>query len=194
MSESTQKKEKPPVLELFLTFAKIGLFTFGGGYAMLPLIQDEVIAHGWMSNTEIMDFIAVSESTPGPFAVNISTYIGRTTAGILGAGCATLGVVLPSFIIMLVISGFYKKFSKSRLVEGAMSGLRPTVVGLIGAALLSLGRDVFVPAAGSPVSLVVISIGIFIVMAVLAFKRIHPIVIIGLSAVAGIITGYTLGL
>ena len=97
-------------LKLFLTFFKIGLFTFGGGYAMLPLIQAEVIKNGWMEESAIIDFIAVSESTPGPFAINISTYIGSVMGGdsvlesIFGSFCATLGVVLPSFIIILINS------------------------------------------------------------------------------------------
>ena len=181
-------------LELFLTFFRIGLFTFGGGYAMLPLIQSEVVAHGWMETAEIVNFIAVSESTPGPFAVNISTYIGRMTAGIPGAVCATLGVVLPSFIVILIVAGFYRKFSKSRLVEGAMGGLRPTVIGLIAAALLSIGREVFAPQADAGWLPVAISLGIFAISALLAFKKKHPILIILLSAAAGIGAGYALGL
>ena len=88
-------------LELFLTFLKIGAFTFGGGYAMLPLIQAEVVSHGWMEQQAIIDFIAVSESTPGPFAVNMATYIGSEIGGIFGSVCATIGVVLPSFVIIL---------------------------------------------------------------------------------------------
>ena len=181
-------------LELFLTFFRIGLFTFGGGYAMLPLIQSEVVAHGWMETAEIVNFIAVSESTPGPFAVNISAYIGRMTAGIPGAVCATLGVVLPSFIVILIVAGFYRKFSKSRLVEGAMGGLRPTVIGLIAAALLSIGREVFAPQADAGWLPVAISLGIFAISALLAFKKKHPILIILLSAAAGIGAGYALGL
>ena len=86
-------------LELFLTFLKIGAFTFGGGYAMLPLIQSEVASHSWLNQEELVNFIAVSESTPGPFAVNISTYVGTTVGGLPGSFCATLGVVFPSFVI-----------------------------------------------------------------------------------------------
>ena len=91
-------------LELFLTFFKIGLFTIGGGYAMLPLIQADVQAKGWMTAEELVNFIAVSESTPGPFAVNVSTYVGAELAGLPGAFCATLGVVLPSFLIILLVA------------------------------------------------------------------------------------------
>ena len=97
-------------LELLLTFLKIGAFTFGGGYAMLPLIQAEVKSHGWLDTAELVDFIAVSESTPGPFAVNISTFVGMRTAGIPGALCATFGVVLPSFLIIILVAKFYEKF------------------------------------------------------------------------------------
>ena len=182
------------LLELFLTFFKIGLFTFGGGYAMLPLIQEEVLAHGWMGMDEIINFIAVSESTPGPFAVNMSTYVGRLTAGIPGAVCATLGVALPSFLVILIVAKIYDSFRKSRLVEGTMAGLRPAVIGLIGAALLSLGKEVFVSASQISAAAVCVSVIIFAVMAVMAFVRKHPILIIALSAVIGIAAGYILKL
>ena len=181
-------------LDLFWTFFKIGLFTFGGGYAMLPLIQSEVIAHGWMETTDIVNFIAVSESTPGPFAVNISTYVGRITAGIGGAFCATFGVVLPSFLVILIVAKFYERFRSSRIVEGAMTGLRPAVIGLIAASLLSIGTTVFTPAVSTRWLPGAISVCLFILMSILSFKKKHPILIIALSAVIGIITGYTLGL
>ncbi|MBQ3667860.1 MAG: chromate transporter [Clostridia bacterium] len=181
-------------LELFWTFFKIGLFTFGGGYAMLPLVQQEVLAHSWLSTDEIVNFIAVSESTPGPFAVNMSTYVGRLTGGIFGAFCATLGVVAPSFIIILIVAKFYEKFRRSRLVEGAMSGLRPVVVGLICASIFSIGRQIFVPGETLPTAALAVSIGIFLIMAVLAFKKVHPIIIIAASAATGIAAGYIIGL
>lgn len=107
-----------------LTFLKIGAFTFGGGYAMLPLIQSEVARHSWMTNAQLVDFVAVSESTPGPFAVNISTYVGMVTGGPLGAVCATLGVVLPSFFIILLVARCFVRFQSSRVVQGCLSGLR----------------------------------------------------------------------
>ena len=97
-------------LDLFFTFFKIGAFTFGGGYAMLPLIQEEVLRKNWATSSELIDFIAVSESTPGPFAVNISTFIGTQMGGFLGSVCATLGVVLPSFIIILIVAQVFEKF------------------------------------------------------------------------------------
>ncbi len=181
-------------VELFITFFKIGLFTFGGGYAMLPLIQGEVIAHGWLTMDELIDFIAVSESTPGPFAVNISTYIGMVTGGPFGAVCATSGVVLPSLIIILMVARFYENFKQSSLVSGAMAGLRPTVVGLIAASILSIGQDVFFPEAFVVSATLPVSMGIFILITILVFKKIHPILLIGLSAVLGILAGYGLNL
>lgn len=181
-------------LDLFVTFFKIGLFTFGGGYAMLPLIREEVLAHNWAEEAEIVNFIAVSESTPGPFAINMSTYIGTDQAGFFGAFFATLGVVLPSFIIILIVAKCYEKFQSSKIVRGCMSGLKPAVVGLIGAAVISIAGTVLFPngistAVFSSLNFY-ISLAIFAVMALLAFKKVHPILIIALSAVAGIAVGY----
>ena len=168
-------------LELFVTFFKIGLFTIGGGYAMLPLIQADVQAHGWMTAEELVNFIAVSESTPGPFAVNVSTYVG-----------AELGVVLPSFLIILLVARFYAAFRSSAIISGAMSGLRPAVIGMIGAAAVSVGQTVFAPdgvqaLAGYPLAC---SLAIFVLMAFLTHRKLHPIAIILLSALLGIAAGY----
>lgn len=181
-------------LKLFLTFLKIGAFTFGGGYAMLPFIQQEVSKNAWLSEQEMIDFVAISESTPGPFAVNIATYIGTKTAGILGAACATLGVVLPSFIIILIVASLLKKFNESKYVKGAMCGLKPAVPGLIATALLSVAIAVFFP-SGITASVFTTpafycSLVIFIIAAVMAFKKIHPILIVSLAAVLGIAVGY----
>ena len=178
-------------LELFVTFFKIGLFTIGGGYAMLPLIQADVQAHGWMTAEELVNFIAVSESTPGPFAVNVSTYVGAELAGLPGAFCATLGVVLPSFLIILLVARFYAAFRASAAVSGAMSGLRPAVIGMIGAAAVSVGQTVFAPdgvqaLAGYPLAC---SLAIFVLMAFLTHRKLHPIAIILLSALLGIAAG-----
>ena len=186
------------LLQLFLTFFKIGLFTFGGGYAMLPLIQAEVLEKGWLPLESMVNFIAVSESTPGPFAVNIATYVGMETAGWPGAACATLGVVLPSFLVMLLVARGFAAWKGSRVVRGVMAGLRPAVVGLIAAALVSLAGAVFFPAglgwerlAGAEFWL---SLGIFAVSAVLAFRKAHPILILCLCAAAGMILGAALNL
>jgi len=183
-------------LELLLTFLKIGTFTFGGGYAMLPLIQQEVIAHDWISDSALIDFIAVSESTPGPFAVNIATYVGSEVAGVPGAVCATLGVVLPSFVIILAVAKCFEAFKESRVVKGFMSGLKPAVVGMIGAAVLSVGTTVFLPDGASRDLLTdpatYLSLAVFAGALVLAFKKIHPIFIICLAAGCGIICGMIL--
>ena len=189
-------------LELFWTFFKIGAFTFGGGYAMLPLIQAEVTAKGWIAEESIVNFVAVSESTPGPFAVNMATYVGSEVGGqfgsawysLLGSACATLGVVLPSFIIILIVAKFYDKYRNSSIVKGIMTGLKPAVVGLIAGAILSVGAGVFFPAGISLAPLTTpafyLSAGIFVVMLVLALKKVHPIILIVLSAIAGIAIGY----
>ena len=102
-------------LKLFWTFFRIGAFTFGGGYAMLPLIQEAVLANNWAEPEALINFIAVSESTPGPFAINMATYIGTVQGGVLGALCATLGVVTPSFIIILLVAKFFEKFNLTNI-------------------------------------------------------------------------------
>ena len=182
------------ILELFLAFFRIGLFTFGGGYAMIPLIKSEVISHGWAETEDIINFIAVSESTPGPFAINMATFIGSTTGGVPGAATATLGVVLPSFLVILLVSRVYDRFKKSRVVKGAMQGLRPAVVGMILSALISLGFEVFSSGENAGIMPSVISVLIFSVMIILALKKKSPILIILISGAVGIISGYSLGM
>ena len=185
-------------LDLFWTFFKIGAFTFGGGYAMIPLIQSEVTSHGWMTAEEVVNFVAVSESTPGPFAVNASTYVGAQTAGLPGAFCATLCVVLPSFVIILVVAGCLDRFRKSRVVQGCMSGLRPAVIGLIGAAAVTTGKTVFFPAGISLTGLSTPAFYsaavIFLLMLLPALKKVHPILIIVASAVLGITAGFLINI
>ena len=185
-------------LNLFWTFFKIGAFTFGGGYAMLPLIQAEVINKGWITNTEIINFVAISESTPGPFAINISTYIGMEIGGILGALCATLGVVLPSFIIILIVAKFFQKFKDNKYIKGIMEGLKPAAIGLIGATVIDIAKTTFfndelVLKNLNATKFYVLFIN-FSLMLILTFKKLHPIVIICFSAIIGIIYGYTLNL
>lgn len=126
------------ILELFWTFFKIGLFTFGGGYAMIPMIKSEVVSKGWILENQIIDFIGISESTPGPFAINIATLIGSEMGGFLGALVSTIGVILPSFIIILIIATIFKTFSKNKYVKGALKGIKPVVVGLIGITAITL--------------------------------------------------------
>jgi chromate transporter len=182
------------LLELFWTFFKIGAFTFGGGYAMIPLIQSEVVSNGWMSMEQLINFIAVSESTPGPLAVNMATYVGSETAGIIGSVCATFGVVLPSFIIILLVARVYTAFSNNKYVKGCMNGLKAAVIGLIVSSVLSVGQTVFFEKA---VSLQVLSstvfwcsAGILVIDIVLSIKKANPIMIILLSAALGIAAGY----
>ena len=186
-------------LDLFFTFLKIGLFTFGGGQAMIPLIQEQVVSRGWISSREMIDFIAVSESTPGPLAINVSTYVGMETAGVLGAVLSTVGMVFPSFIIILAVAKFYEKFKKSTAITGALEGLKPAVIALIASAIITVGETVFFPNgfnAGQIInSQFILSIIIFFIMSFLSiYKKINPIIIIGLSAIMGIVAGYTLNL
>lgn len=156
---------------------------------MLPLIEEEVEAHGWMEINQLVDFIAVSESTPGPFAVNISTYIGAELAGFFGAFCATMGVVLPSFIIILIVAKFFMSFCDNPYVQGCMKGLRPAVVGMIGSAVVSVGSSVFFKNGFVIDKELIISAAIFVPMLALGLKKLHPIVIILISAALGIAAG-----
>lgn len=110
---------------MFLTFLKIGAFTFGGGYGMVSLVRETAISNGWLTESEFLNFIAVSESTPGPLAVNMATFIGSTQGGILGSFLATLGVVLPSFVIILLIAAVLKNLMKYAGVNAFLSGVRP---------------------------------------------------------------------
>ena len=185
------------LLDLFLTFFKIGLFTFGGGYAMLPLIMQEVESHGWMANEELINFIAVAESTPGPFAINCATYVGSEMGGVLGSFFATLGVVMPSFIVILIVAKIYEKFKQSKIVKGAMCGLRPAAVGLIASAVLTTALEVFFPLGFTNIVPTIISLEFIsgvVIFALSLFlilkKKIHPIYVILLSAALGIAVGY----
>ncbi len=183
---------------LFLTFFKIGLFTFGGGYAMLPLIQDEVLTRGWIPMEDFINFVAVSESTPGPFAVNMATYIGSVMGDIPGSIFATLGVIMPSVIIILIVAKLFEQFRSNKYVAAAMDGLKPAAVGLIASAVLTIGKTVFF-ANGINFGVLYnlkfyVSLVIFAIMAFLYLKKkAHPIVIICISAIVGILSGYIIG-
>ena len=190
-------------LELFWTFFKIGLFTFGGGYAMIPMITDEVISHGWLDMETVVDFIAVSESTPGPFAANIATFVGNKVGtdvggpfvGCLGAACTTLGVVLPSYIIILIVSKFFYSVKDNKYVSGALSGVHPAAMGLIAAAAASILLKNIFPAGEYVFSgLDWISLGttagIFVLSRIKMGKKkkpVSPLILIGLGAVVGLI-------
>ena len=177
-------------LQLFYTFFKIGLFGFGGGYAMISMIQGEVVTrYNWVSTQEFTDIVAISQSTPGPIGINAATYVGFTATGsIWGSVIATFAVVLPSFILMLTISKFFLKYQKHPAVEAVFSGLRPAVVGLLASAALVLMN---VENFGSPTDdtyTFVISIIIFLV-AFIGTKKYHanPILMIIACGIAGLI-------
>ncbi len=126
-------------LKLFLSFLEIGAFSFGGGMSMISLIQDIVIGNGWLTEGELLRMIAIAESTPGPIAVNIATAIGASQGGFPGALLATLGVVLPSFVIILIIAALLNNLLKYQAIRVAMESIRPTVVGLIFGVFVTLG-------------------------------------------------------
>ncbi len=118
-------------LRLFFEFFKIGLFTFGGGYAMLPLIKEAVLKYNWLDESIFLDFIGVCESTPGPIAVNFATFVGATQKGILGALCATVGVVLPAFVIIILVASILKRIIKNKYVNAFLNGIKPVIISLI---------------------------------------------------------------
>lgn len=142
MFEMSKKQRFKMLIKLFLTFLKIGAFTFGGGYAMIPIIQEEIVnKNKWLSDDDILEIIAVSESTPGPIAINSATFIGFQKAGVIGSFFCTLGVVLPSFFIILIISFFFRKFSSIEIVKYAFNGVRAGVIALIIKVLISMYKQ-----------------------------------------------------
>ncbi|MDO4287567.1 MAG: chromate transporter [Eubacterium sp.] len=176
-------------LQLFLTYFKIGLFTIGGGYAMIPLIQQEVvISHQWMTMTELTDFIAVAESTPGPFAINSATFVGMKMAGVPGAILTTTGVVLPSLIIIMLIARWFANFQDNRWVKGALSGMSPVVLGLIASAVFLLLEENFASLSAAGLAIDMKAVLTTILCGVLYFKfKLHPIALILCAAALGIV-------
>ncbi len=183
--------------ELFYVFFLIGLFTFGGGYGMISLIQEQVVARGWIDSSNLTDFIAISESTPGPFAINIATFVGSQTGGLFGAVCATIGVVLPSFIIIMIVAVLISRFIKNRFVRGALSGVRPIVLGLIfGTAIVFLIKLIIASTDSRNFALTssyresttifLMVLGFYLVYRHFKKKSPHPIVILAISALLGI--------
>lgn len=177
-------------LQLFYSFFKIGLFGFGGGYAMISLIQGEVVVqHDWLSPQEFTDIIAISQMTPGPIGINSATYVGFVATGsVWGSVMATFAVVLPSFILMLAISKFFIKFQKQPVVEAVFTGLRPAIVGLLAAAtLLLMDTENF----GSPTEdtfTFIVSVILFLIAFVGTYRfKINPILMIIMCGVAGLI-------
>ena len=172
-------------LQLFLTYLKIGFFGFGGGYAMLSLIQNEtVVRHAWITGAEFSDILALSQMTPGPIAINSVTYIGYTVAGFPGAVAATSAVCLPCLLLMILITRFVLRLKENPYLKGAIAGIRPVVIGMIAAATMLL---VFPKNGGEGCFSGFWSYLIFAgCMVGLWFKR-NPILLLALSAVAGIL-------
>jgi len=169
---------------LFITFFKIGLFTFGGGYAMIPLIQDQVVnKHKWLRAQEMNDMILIAESTPGPIAINSSTYVGYRVGGFLGAFFATLGVVLPSFCIILIISYFFRDLLSFPLIAAAFKGIKIAVAILIIDAAWRIGKAIKFDAYS-----IIMLIVIFILQIVFSFLNIR------ISSIYFIIMGMLIGL
>ena len=182
--------------QLFISYLKIGFFGFGGGYAMLSLIQNEIVVqHQWMTNAEFADIIAVSQITPGPIAINSATYVGYTVCsqqggvflGVLGAMLATFAVCLPALTIMLLITRFFMRLHNNRIVEGAMRGMRPVVIGMIASAALLLILPKDGAADGEANFIDAWSWILFGATFAASLRKVNPILLIVLSAVAGIV-------
>ncbi|MBO5008391.1 MAG: chromate transporter [Clostridia bacterium] len=177
-------------LDLFLGFLKVGLFAFGGAYGAIPLIRDMVLSYGWLSDEALSYMIAVSESTPGPIMVNLATYVGSTEAGFLGALVATLAVVLPSFIIILLITALLKNAFKNKYVQAVLRGLKPSVIGIVlamGVYMLvknCLMEDTFKMNLRSIVITAVLGI-VAVLYKYFSKKKMSPIIMIVISSLLG---------
>ena len=177
-------------LDLFLGFLKVGLFAFGGAYGAIPLIRDVVLSYGWLSDEALSYMIAVSESTPGPIMVNLATYVGSIEAGFLGALVATLAVVLPSFIIILLITALLKNAFKNKYVQAVLRGLKPSVIGIVlamGVYMLvknCLMEDTFKMNLRSIVITAVLGI-VAVLYKYFSKKKMSPIIMIVISSLLG---------
>ena len=183
-------------LSLFLTFLEVGAVSFGGGYGMISLIHEKCLSSGWLTEEALMNFIAVAESTPGPIAVNMATFVGSSQGGIWGALVATLGLVLPSFVIILVIASLIRNLIKFKGVQAALSGIKPVVIGLILATaitmLLSVVFSVTTIWSGSSFDLSALFILAVLIAISVIYKKVtkkifSPILLILVSAVLGVI-------
>ena len=180
-------------LELLIGFLKVGCFAFGGAYGAIPLIRDVVMSYGWLTDEALSYMIAVSESTPGPIMVNLATYVGNSQGGILGSVLATLAVVLPSFVIILVIMALLKNIIKNKYVQAILRGLKPCVIGIVLATGVYMVVRNCLPAF-SPFTVDWRALIITAVLAAAIFahkairkKKLSPILLILISAVAGIV-------
>ena len=175
-------------IQLLYSYLKIGFFGFGGGYAMLSLIQNEVVVQNqWMTNAEFTDIVAISQMTPGPIAINSATYIGYTVAGFWGSVVATTAVCLPALTLMILITRFFLQLRDNRYVKGAIAGMKPVVVGMIGAAALLL---MFPKSADGASFIDGWSWALFAAAMVASLKKVNPILLIVLGAVAGVAIYY----
>ncbi|MBR5126617.1 MAG: chromate transporter [Oscillospiraceae bacterium] len=180
-------------LDLFLGFLKVGCFAFGGAYGAIPLIRDVVISYGWLSDEMLTCMIAVSESTPGPIMINLATYVGSSQAGFLGAVIATLAVVLPSFLIILLVTALLKTALKNKYVQAVLRGMKPCVIGIV----LATGIYMVLKNCFGTISAIQINLRAVIVTAILvatmfgykhfAKKKLSPILLIVIAATAGIV-------
>ena len=180
-------------LKLFIEFFKTGLFSIGGGLATLPFLSEMGAKYGWFTQEDLANMLAVSESTPGPIGVNMATYAGTTVGGIFGGVLATFGLVLPSFLVILIIAGFMEKFKENKFVKFSMETLRPTSVGMVSAAVFGVLASVLFNAGAFAAGkwLAVIKWTELAVFAVLLgiylkFNKLHPLVILAAGAVVGI--------
>lgn len=179
---------------LFFEFAKVGLFAVGGGLATIPFLQDMGIRTGWFTDVDLTTMIAVSESTPGPMGVNMATYVGFHRAGLPGAAAATLGLITPSIIIIMIIAGFLQKFRQSKTVDCVFQGLRPASTALIASAGLSVALSVLVLAGGTaehtfslrwPAA--ALCAAVFVCMRYTPLKKLHPVAFIAAAALIGVV-------
>lgn len=168
------------LINLFLSFFKIGIFAFGGGYAMIPLIEREIVVkNNWITPSEFIDIIGISQMTPGPIAINSATFVGYKVGGVMGSVFATSGVVAFSFILVSLATHYVIKFKNSKILRNALAGMRPALVGLIISAFISLARQSYLD---------IKSVGIGIIVLLLSLKtRLHPILVIVFSGVLGIL-------
>lgn len=180
-------------LELFFAFLKVGCFAFGGAYGAIPLIRDVVLVHGWLNEETLTYMIAVSESTPGPIMVNLATYVGSTQAGFFGAAAATLGVILPSFVIILFITAALNRTLKNRYVQAILRGVKPCVIGIILATgIWMIVENCLIGADGAGVDRKAAGITLFLIVVSGGYKRIFkkklsPVMLIVIAAAAGVI-------
>ncbi len=168
------------LLDLFLSYFKIGIFGFGGGYAMLALMEHEIIkVHGWMSMTEFVDIIAVAEMTPGPVAINSATFVGFRVAGTAGAVLATLGVISPSLLLIIPAAKLFMRYYEHERVQRVLYGIQPAVISLIALAAFVVGKSAFFDYRSALLG--------FACLLLALFSRIHPLALIGIGAAAGLL-------